>query len=182
MDRAEFDFLRPSCSWHWVQSSLRVDHPFPVPWQKIHKIHWLRAQAVFKCFQLILSICSEHFLKAHLVANASAGSAGHGGAPLPAVVVVIILLWLFFSCCSCCSSASSSASSIFLLSQTPKLHPFRVFFWNRLQQNTLCAMFCWHLLCFVSSQQKPLVFTSNVTCQNTAIYSVCVLFAQKDYI
>ena len=191
MDRAEFDFLRPSCSWHWVQSSLRVDHPFPVPWQKIHKIQWLRAHAVFKCFQLILSICSEHFLKAHLVANASAGSAGHGGAPLAAVVVVIILLWLFLSSCSCCCCcSSSSSSSIFLLSQTPKLHPISSFFLEPTSTKH------GYLLCFVDipapnldiccvlyrPSKKPLVFTSNWTCQNTAIYSVCVLFAQKDYI
>ena len=38
------------------------------------------------------------FLKANLVANASAGSAGHGGGPLAAVVVVIILLWLLIVC------------------------------------------------------------------------------------
>ena len=61
---------------------------------KSTKIQWLRAHAVFKCFQPILSICLDCFLKANLVANASAGSAGHGGAPLAAVVVVIILLWL----------------------------------------------------------------------------------------
>ena len=40
----------------------------------------------------ILSICSEQFLTANLVADASAGSAGHCGASLAAVVVVIILL------------------------------------------------------------------------------------------
>ena len=183
MDRAEFDFLRPSCSWHWVQSSLRVDHPFPVPWQKIHKIQWLRAHAVCKCFQLILSICSEHLLKAHLVANASAGSAGHGGAPLAAVVVVIILLWLFLSscscscscscCCCCCSSSSSSssssassASSIFLLSQTPKLHPISSFFLERTSTK--------HVICYVLLTFQPQISIFVVFCivpaKTTGIY------------
>ena len=36
------------------------------------------------------------FWKQNLIANASAGSAGHGGAALAAVVVVIMLLWFFF--------------------------------------------------------------------------------------
>ena len=62
---------------------------------KSTKIQWLPAHAVFKCFQLVLSICSKHFLKTNLIANASAGSAGHGGAALAAVVVVITLFWLF---------------------------------------------------------------------------------------
>ena len=85
------------------------------------------------CFQMfpayiILSICSEQFLKANLVANASAGSAGHCGAPLAAVVVVVILLWCFSSCCSCCCSCSVVVVLLLLLLLPFSFFPKEFFF------------------------------------------------------
>ena len=116
---------------------------------KSRKIQWLRADAVSKCFQLIQVLsyfqfrnCLEHFLKANLVANASAGSADMVVRPW------LTWLWCFLLCCCCSSSASSfsssspSASPICLLSHTPKLHPFRVFFGTDFDKTLLFAMFC----------------------------------------
>ena len=101
MDRAEFDLLCPSCSWHWVQSSLRVDHPFPVPWQ-IKKNPVAPSWCCFQVFPTytgtVLSYFHmfrnrlEHFLKANLVANASAGSADMVVRPW------LTWLWCFFFC------------------------------------------------------------------------------------
>ena len=123
---------------------------------KSRKIQCLRADAVFKCFQLssfdMFRNHLEHFLKATLANSSrqcwalwcSLGCCGCGEYfvvffffRLVVVVVVLFLLIIIIY-----SSASSSSSSMFLLSQTPKLHPFRVFFGTDFDKTLIHAMFC----------------------------------------